>query len=26
LLNGFLANPIFYVWLGLALIRGRSST
>jgi hypothetical protein len=26
LLNGFLANPIFYVWLGLALLRGRSST
>jgi hypothetical protein len=26
LLNGFVANPIFYVWLGLALLRGRSST
>ncbi len=23
LLSGFLANPIFYVWLGLALLRGR---
>jgi CubicO group peptidase (beta-lactamase class C family) len=26
LLNGFVANPIFYVWLGLGLLRGRSST
>jgi len=25
LLNGFLVNPIFYLWLGLALWRGRSS-
>jgi hypothetical protein len=25
LLNGFLVNPIFYLWLGLALLRGRSS-
>ena len=24
LLNGFLINPIFYVWLGLALLRGRT--
>lgn len=24
LLNGFLANPIFYLWLGLALLRGRN--
>jgi hypothetical protein len=25
LLNGFLVNPIFYVWIGLALLRGRST-
>jgi hypothetical protein len=25
LLNGFLINPIFYLWLGLALLRGRST-
>ena len=25
LLNGFLANPIFYLWLGLTLMRGRST-
>jgi hypothetical protein len=25
LLNGFLVNPIFYLWLGLALLRGQSS-
>jgi hypothetical protein len=25
LLNGFLVNPIFYVWLGLALLRSRGS-
>lgn len=25
LLNGFLVNPIFYLWLGLALLRGRTS-
>jgi hypothetical protein len=25
LLNGFLVNPIFYLWLGLALLRGRSA-
>jgi hypothetical protein len=25
LLNGFLVNPIFYLWLGLALLRSRSS-
>lgn len=25
LLNGFLVNPIFYLWLGLTLLRGRSS-
>jgi hypothetical protein len=25
LLNGFLVNPIFYVWLGLALLRGRTA-
>ncbi len=25
LLNGFLVNPIFYVWLGLVFLRGRSS-
>jgi hypothetical protein len=25
LLNGFLVSPIFYVWLGLALLRGRST-
>lgn len=25
LLNGFLASPVFYLWLGLALLRGRSS-
>lgn len=24
LLSGFLANPIFYLWLGLALLRGRN--
>jgi hypothetical protein len=24
LLNGFVINPIFYLWLGLALLRGRS--
>jgi hypothetical protein len=26
LLNGFLANPIFYLWLGLALLRARSTS
>jgi hypothetical protein len=25
LLNGFLVSPIFYLWLGLALLRGRST-
>jgi hypothetical protein len=25
LLNGFLVNPALYVWLGLVLLRGRSS-
>jgi hypothetical protein len=25
LLNGFLINPIFYLWLGLALLRGHST-
>ena len=25
LLNGFLVNPIFYVWLGLVLLRGRNA-
>ncbi len=25
LLNGFLVNPIFYLWLGLTLLRGRST-
>ena len=25
LLNGFVVNPALYVWLGLALLRGRSS-
>ncbi len=25
LLSGFLINPIFYLWLGLALLRGRST-
>jgi len=25
LLNGFLVSPIFYVWIGLALLRGRST-
>jgi hypothetical protein len=25
LLNGFLVNPALYVWLGLALLRGRDS-
>jgi hypothetical protein len=25
LLNGFLINPIFYLWLGLALLHGRSA-
>jgi hypothetical protein len=25
LLNGFLVNPIFYLWLGLTLLRGRDS-
>jgi hypothetical protein len=25
LLSGFVINPIFYLWLGLALLRGRSS-
>ena len=25
LLNGFLINPLFYLWLGLTLVRGRSS-
>ena len=25
LLNGFLLNPIFYAWLGLALLRGHGS-
>jgi hypothetical protein len=25
LLNGFLVNPALYIWLGLALLRGRSS-
>jgi hypothetical protein len=25
LLNGFLVNPALYTWLGLALLRGRSS-
>jgi hypothetical protein len=24
LLNGFLVNPIFYLWIGLALLRGRT--
>ena len=24
LVNGFLINPILYLWLGLALLRGRS--
>jgi hypothetical protein len=25
LLNGFLINPVFYLWLGLALLRGRGA-
>ena len=25
LLNGFLINPVFYLWLGLVLLRGRST-
>jgi hypothetical protein len=25
LLNGFLVNPALYIWLGLALLRGRNS-
>ena len=25
LLNGFLINPLFYLWLGLTLVRGRST-